>query len=207
MKLAIPFLSALAIATSQVVAQAQSSAPGGPYGPTDSSHGGLLPDKYTNPYSGPSTGPGTNSQNASAAAPTGTPDQSNTYEGDDTLYRGRTGESLGQEGLREEGPLHFKRHPKEKIQEVNSLKSLQSSAPDRKFEGSLLHSSVTSIADIAAKSGDNGEAEADRFQRKQLTFKRGQDDQPQKTQGESSPSPTPSATASPQKKDSSRVNP
>jgi hypothetical protein len=160
--------------------------------------------RYMNPMPAPNSpnagGPNANSSAATASA---TPD--NTAEEDDTLYRGKTSETLGQPGLRDEGPLHFKRHAKEKVQEVDSAKKLQRSAPDPRFEGSLLHSSVTSINDVAPKPEEdrNADNEGDpRFESKRLTFKRGQDEHSAKRQAESSPSPTPSATASPQKKDS-----
>lgn len=150
------------------------------------------------------TGIGTNSKNAAgAAAATATPEEGKPDESDDTLYRGRTSESENPM-LRDEGRLHFKSRPKEKIQEVDSLKNLQSGKTDPKFQGSLLHSSVTSIDDIADKTTAAQKVVDDvdeRFKSKQLTFAPEKDEQPRKVQADSTPSPTPSATASPQKKD------
>jgi hypothetical protein len=87
------------------------------------------------PVSGPSPGgiaqPGAYSgaTGSPGARPTAAPSENNTYEGDDTLYRGKTTETENPM-LRDEGPLHFKTRPKEKIQEVDSLKNLQSSGSD-----------------------------------------------------------------------------
>jgi|SRR5437016_5930676 len=155
------------------------------------------------------TGIGTNSQSASGAAPAATPDESKTYEDDESLYRGRTSES-GAPMLWDEGRLHFKTRPKEKIQEVDSLKNLQHSNSDPKFQDSLLHSSVTSIEDVGEKTTAAHNAASDkdqRFKPKRLTFTPEKGEQPQKAEAASTPSPTPSATASPQKKDSSQTNP
>jgi hypothetical protein len=121
----------------------------------------------------PGTNTGTGSTGASSAA---TPNENNTDESDDALYRGKTGESENPM-LRDEGALHFKTHPKEKIQEVESLKNLQSSKPDPKFQGSLLNSEVSTPAKT---------------------------DEPKKAQSDSSPSPTPSPTASPAAKNSGK---
>jgi hypothetical protein len=156
------------------------------------------------------TGLGTNSKNANAVAPSATPDEGKTYEDDDALYRGKTGESGEAAMLRDEGRLHFKTHGKEKIQQVDSVKNLQSSGSDPKFQGSLLHSSVASIEDVGEKTTRAQDAASDvdqRFKPKQLTFTPEKDEQPHKAGSDSTPSPTPSATASPQKKDSSKTNP
>ena len=156
-------------------------------------------------YSSTTTGLGTNSNNSSGAAPSATPGEGKTDENDDTLYRGKTTESEVPM-LRDEGRLHFKTRPKEKVQEVDSLKNLQSSGSDTKFQGSLLHSSVTSVEDVSGKTearkGAADEVNA-RFKSKQLTFTPEKSEQPQKAESESTPSPTPSATASARAKDSS----
>jgi hypothetical protein len=107
--------------------------------------------------------------------------------------------------LRDEGPLHFKTRPKEKVQEVDSLKKLQSSGSDPKFQGNLLYSGVTSIENVTAKANEARDAadEGDpRFKTKRLTFTPDKNDEPKKAQSDSSPSPTPSPTASPTAKDS-----
>jgi hypothetical protein len=170
-------------------------------GPAASSHAvGLASDKYTTN----NTGIGTNSQNANGVTPKGTPDESATDEDDDMLYRGKTSDSEVPM-LRDDGALHFKTRPKEKAQEVDSTKKLQSKATDKKFQGSLLHSSVTSIEDITAKDEaaatdrDDADNVDPRFKPKQLTFTPEKDDKPKKSESSSSPTPTPSATASPQK--------
>jgi hypothetical protein len=146
-----------------------------------------------------STGIGTTSANASGAAPAGTPDESKTDENDDTLYRGKTTETQNPM-LRDEGRLHFKTHPKEKVQEVDSLKNLQSSGSDPKFQGSLLNSGVTAIEEVGEKANETRAAAGEgdpRFKTKRLTFTPDKNDEPKKAQSDSSPSPTPSPTTSP----------
>src|SRR5438552_19048039 len=134
--LALAAIVVLAIGISSDVFADPGSVSGGAGGPT------------TQPIvSGLPSGVGT----TSGAAPGATPNENNTAASDDALYHGRTNEN-GNPMLRDEGPLHFKTHPKEKIQEVDSLKNLQSKSSDTKFQGSLLHSSVTSIDDIGAKA-------------------------------------------------------
>jgi hypothetical protein len=162
------------------------------------------------PVSGPSPGgialPGAYSgaTGSPGARPTAAPSENNTYEDDDTLYRGKTSETENPM-LREEGPLHFKTRPKEKVQEVDSLKKLQSSGSDPKFQGNLLYSGVTSIENVTAKANEarNAADEGDpRFKTKRLTFTPDKNGEPKKAQSDSSPSPTPSPTASPTAKDS-----
>jgi|ERR1700737_2609685 hypothetical protein len=153
-----------------------------------------------------STGIGTTSATAKANAPTpeSTPDESKTDESDDTLYRGKTTESENPM-IRDEGTLHFKTRPKEKIQEVDSLKNLQSSGSDPKFQGNLLYSGVTSIENVTAKANEARDAadEGDpRFKTKRLAFTPGKSDDSKKAESDSTPSPTPSPTASPTAKDS-----
>jgi hypothetical protein len=169
-------------------------------------HAVPLPGQADPAYTSTTTGIGTTSKSASGAAPSSTPDERNV-DGDDSLYRGRTSESENPM-LRDEGPIHFKPQAKEKIQQVDSLKSLQSQATDHTFDGNLLHSSVTSIQDVIPKADEEKQAVSQansRFQSKQLTFTRDSSEQAKKSESESTPSPTPSATASRQNRD--RTNP
>ena len=108
--------------------------------------------------------------------------------------------------MRDEGPLHFKTRPKEKVQEVDSLKKLPSSGTDPKFQGSLLHSSLSSIESLGEKANEADAAdEVDpRFKTKRLTFTPVQSGEPKKAKADPTPSPTPSPTASPTAKDSSK---
>jgi len=150
------------------------------------------------------TGIGTTSATASSPAPAGTPDESKTDENDDTLYRGKTSETEVPM-LRDEGPLHFKTHPKEKVQEVDSLKSLHSGSTDPKFQGSLLNSDINAIEKISEKANETRDAadEGDpRFKTKRLTFTPDKNNESKKAQSDSSPSPTPSPTTSPAAKNS-----
>jgi len=188
--LAVAAIVAFAIGISSDVFADPGSVGGGAGGPTTQPPVSGLP-------SGVGTSPG--------AAPGATPNENNTDANDDTLYRGRTNET-GNPMLRDEGPLHFKTHPNEKIQEVDSLKNLQSKSSDTKFQGSLLHSSVTSIDDIAAKATENRDEANNvdsRFKPRQLTLTPQKNDKPIKAKSDSSPSPTPSPTASPAKNSSS----
>src|SRR2546423_1245714 len=159
-----------------------------PTSPSDRSTSGVTPpDTYSS---------GTGSNGASSAA---TPDESNTEESDDTLYRGKTTETSNPM-VRDEGPLHFKTRPKEKIQEVDSPKNLPSSASDRKFQGSLLNSAVTDIENVSGKSNEAGDAAGEgdpRFKTKRLVFTADKNDESKQAQSDSTPSPTPSPTASP----------
>src|SRR5437899_2844402 len=153
------------------------------------------------------TGIGTTGTTASKAAPAAnaTPNQEeNTDANDDTLYRGSTKESENPM-LRDEGRLHFKTRPKEKIQEVDSLKNLQSSGSDPKFQGSLLNSDINAIEKISEKANETRDAadEGDpRFKTKRLTFTPDKNDESKKAQSDSSPSATPSPTTSPAAKSS-----
>src|ERR1700731_4428546 len=141
------------------------------------------------PVSGPSPGgiaqPGAYSgaTGSPAARPTAAPSENNTYEGDDTLYRGKTTETENPM-MRDEGPLHFKTRPKEKVQEVDSLKKLPSSGTDPKFQGSLLHSGLSSIESLGEKANEADAAdEVDpRFTTKRLTFKPVQSSEPKKAE-------------------------
>jgi len=109
--------------------------------------------------------------------------------------------------MRDEGPLHFKKRPKEKIQEVDSLKKLQTSGSDPKFQSNLLDSGVSSIEKLGAKGNETRDAEDEedpRFKTKRLVFTPDKADQPKQAQSDSSPSPTPSPTPSPAAKNSSK---
>jgi hypothetical protein len=136
--------------------------------------------------------------------PEGTPNEKNTDESDDTLYRGKTSETENPM-MRDEGPLHFKSRAKEKVHEVDSLKKLPSSGSDPKFQSNLLFSGVSSIEKLGAKGNETRDAEDEgdpRFKTKRLVFTPDKDDQPKQAQSASSPSPTPSPTTSPAAKSS-----
>jgi hypothetical protein len=191
MKLPIAFsIVALAIGM-RSDAFAQSTAPN--RGPSPS---GITP---------PATGAYSSETGSTSPSSSATPSESNTDESDDTLYRGKTSETENPM-MRDEGPLHFKTRPKEKIQEVDSLKKLPSSGTDSKFQGSLLHSGISSIESLGEKANEADAAdEVDpRFTTKRLTFTPVQSDEPKKAEADSTPSPTPSPTASPTAKDSSK---
>ena len=137
-------------------------------------------------------------QNAANANATPKPGDSIT-EGDDTLYRGKTSD-MSTTMIRDEGALHFKPRAKEKIHQVDSLKDLQTSGSDVKFQGSLLHNSVTSIDDVGAKPIEGGrtqEQSAPRNRRHEVFAVPDDSAKTGQTRAESSPSPSPSATASP----------
>lgn len=175
-----------------------------------------LPDVSQPGYTSQTTGLGTTSKNASGgAAPSATPnEEANTDESDNTLYHGKTTD-MDNVLLRDDGMLHFKSRPKEKTQNVDSLKSLQSSGTDRKFQGELAISGVSSIDKVAAKStqqrevqSDNGavqnEPQADsQLVLRHMTFPAPANEKTEKTQTKPSPSPTPSPSASPAAKHSS----
>jgi hypothetical protein len=153
----------------------------------------------------PATGAYSSETGSASPSSSATPSESNTDESDDTLYRGKTSETENPM-MRDEGPLHFKTRPKEKIQEVDSLKKLPSSGTDPKFQGSLLHSGLSSIESLGEKANEADAAdEVDpRFKTKRLTFTPVQSDEPKKAKADSTPSPTPSPTASPTAKEASR---
>ena len=149
------------------------------------------------------------------AQPQGTPNESKTDETDDTLYRGKTSESENPM-MRDEGRLHFKTRPKEKVQEVESLKKLQTSGSDPKFQSNLLFSGVSSIEGIGAKNKGSDDAtdateaadEGDpRFKAKRLVFTPENKDESKPTQSASSPSPTASPTPSPTANNSGGTKP
>jgi hypothetical protein len=151
------------------------------------------------------TGPVTTGASASA-----TPDpEANTAEHDDSLYRGKTSDSENPM-LRDEGALHFKSHPKERIKEVDSVKNLQSSGTDPKFQGSFISAGTSSIDSVAAKGYEPPEArvakeevaQGDGHYRRHMTFAAPEEEKPSKSGADSSPSPTPSSSASAAKKKS-----
>lgn len=140
-----------------------------------------------------------NNQNATGANATPKPGDSSTE--DDTLYRGKTSD-MQTTLMRDEGALHFKPRAKEKIHEVDTLKDLQSSGSDPKFQGSLLHNSVTSIEDVGAKpiEGPKVPDSGGRPTRRHQVFPVPNDSpktESDQAKAESSPSPSPSASASP----------
>jgi hypothetical protein len=213
MKLPIAFsVAALVIGTISTAFAGPAPASGGtggvttqPVGSNPSTTGSSTgeispPGTYTN-------GPGPSSETGSTGVSTAaTPNEGNTDENDDTLYRGKTSESENPM-MRDEGRLHFKKRPKEKIQEVDSLKKLQTSGSDPKFQGNLLFSGVSSIEKVGAKPKDTDDAEDEvdsRFKTKRLVFIPDKADQPKHAQSDSSPSPTPSPSASPAAKNSSK---
>src|SRR6266567_7935228 len=182
-----------------------SGAPGGvTTQPVISSPTSSTSDHSTSGITPPGTGAYSSGTGSSSATSAATPNESNTDESDDTLYRGKTSETENPM-MRDEGPLHFKTRPKEKIQEVDSLKNLPSSGTDPKFQGSLLNSDVSAIEKISEKANEDRE-ETDqgdpRFKTKQLTFTPDKNDESKKAQSDSSPSPTPSPTTSPTAKSS-----
>ena len=140
-----------------------------------------------------------NNQNATSANATPKPGDSSTE--DDTLYRGKTSD-MQTTLMRDEGALHFKPRAKEKIHEVDTLKDLQSSGSDPKFQGSLLHNSVTSIEDVGAKpiEGPKVPDSGARPTRRHQVFPVPNDStktESDQAKADSSPSPSPSASASP----------
>lgn len=155
----------------------------------------------------PNTGAYASEPGSSSATSAATPNESKTDENDDTLYRGKTSETENPM-MRDEGPLHFKTRPKEKIQEVDSLKKLPSSGTDPKFQGSLLHSAVSDIETVSGKSNETDDAadeEDPRFKTKRLVFTaEKKHDESKQAQADSTPSATPSPTASPAAKNSSK---
>src|SRR5205814_7468112 len=136
-----------------------SGAPGGvTTQPVISSPTSSTSDHSTSGITPPGTGAYSSGTGSSSATSAATPNESNTDENDDTLYRGKTTET-GNPMARDEGPLHFKTRPKEKIQEVDSLKDLPSSGSDPKFQGSLLNSAVTEIEEVDEKANETRDAE------------------------------------------------
>jgi hypothetical protein len=168
----------------------------------DSNHATSLPAPSS--YSTTTTGIGTTSRNASGAA---SPEPSNSdVEDDDTLYRTKTQDSLASGAMsRDEGQLTRKPRRTEKILKVESTKQLPTSGTDPKFQGSLLHSSLTSIDDVGAKASQKGEGQEQGGPSsglKHKVFLTEDSDESKKKESahakaDSSPSPTPSPSVSP----------
>jgi len=130
---------------------------------------------------------------------------------DDTLTRMSTKETLAAGSMgRDEGQLTRKTRRRESVSEVESTKQLKTSGTDPKFQGSLLHSSVTSIEDLGVKGSDDAQNKADqepvsedeaRFKARRLVFSQETADASKQkktqshTKAETSPTPSPSATA------------
>lgn len=149
------------------------------------------------------TGIGTTSKNAGAGQPSdNTP---SNVDGDDSVVRLNTQQSLAAGAMsRDEGQLTAKRRAKEKVAEVDSIKKLKTSGTDPKFQGSLLHSSVTSIDDVGAKASQDGEGQVQSGEAplRHKVFITESSDEPKKNEtaqakADSSPSPTPSPSVSP----------
>jgi hypothetical protein len=135
---------------------------------------------------------------------------------DDTLTRMSTKETLAAGSMgRDEGQLTRKTRRRERVSEVESVKQLETSGTDPKFQGSLLHSSVTSIEDLGVKGSDDAQNKADqepvtedeaRFKARRLVFSQETADASKEkktkshTKAETSPTPSPSATAATSKR-------
>jgi hypothetical protein len=165
----------------------------------DPNHAVSLPTGGT--YS--NTGIGTTSKNAGAGQPSdNTP---SNVDGDDSVVRLNTQQSLAAGAMsRDEGQLTAKRRAKEKVAEVDSIKKLKTSGTDPKFQGSLLHSSVTSIDDVGAKASQDGEGQVQSGEAplRHRVFITESSDEPKKNEtaqakADSSPTPTPSPSVSP----------
>jgi hypothetical protein len=146
-----------------------------------------------------------NNSNNNNSGYTGTDD-----EDDPTLYRTKTKDGLAVGSMsRDDGQLTAKPHRREKISVVDSTKKLPTSGTDPKFQGSLLHSSVTSIDDISAKpdeasDADQQDAQQDevdpRFTKRRLVFKPqttaadSRKKESERAKADSSPSPTATPT-------------
>lgn len=173
-----------------------------------------------NPYNtGPGTSsttdpfaaaPGTGTSGRSDAQKPSTSDASNSGNDtdDDSLTRLKTNNSLGAGSMsRDEGQLTAKQRRREKVLQVESTDKLPTSGTDPKFQGSLLHSSVTSIQDVGDKANAETEIQDQsdpRFKAKRLVFSPSTEDESKtkkkeapRTKADTSPSPSPSASASP----------
>jgi hypothetical protein len=182
-------------------AQTQSSGNFNPY-----TQGGAANPSGTDSFSG---APGVGASGRSGAQKPSTSDASDTGNDtdDDSLTRLKTSNSVGAGAMsRDEGELTAKQRRREKVLHVESTAKLPTSGTDPKFQGSLLHSSVTSINDVGDKANAEPEVleEGDpRFKAKRLVFSPATEDESKTKKKESpgkkadtSPSPSPSATAS-----------
>lgn len=170
-----------------------------------------------------SAGPGSTSAGANSSGSSSTSNKSNdnpTYTGTDdeddpTLYRTKTQDGLAAGSMsRDEGQLTAKPRRREKISVVDSTTKLPTTGTDPKFQGSLLHSSVTSIDDISAKTDEAGQAEQQdaqqaeqpddgdsRFMKRRLVFKpqttTADSEKKESSRPKADSSPSPTATPSP----------
>jgi hypothetical protein len=167
--------------------------------------------------SNPAANASGSSNSGSGSASNDNPGYTGTDQEDDpTLYRTKTKDGLAVGAMsRDEGQLTAKPRRREKISVVDSTKKLPTSGTDPKFQGSLLHSSVTSIDDVADKTNeaaaDNDQQDAQqddvdpRFTKPHLVFRpqTTTDDSKKKerarAQADSSPTatPTPASPSSP----------
>ena len=171
-------------------------------------------NSYANPNGASSDpfggAPGTRTTGRSGTQKPATSDTSaagdNGDTDDETVYRMKTKDSLGTGQMtRDEGQLTAKPRRREKVVKVDSTNKLPTSGTDPKFQGSLLHSSVTSIDDVSqkTKADDKVKDEGDpRFKTRRLVLTPTTDDEGKKnessgTKADSSPSPSPSPAASP----------
>ena len=151
------------------------------------------------------------------------PSSGTTDPDDPSLERLKSSDSLGQGTMsRDDGQLTAKVRRREKVSRVESTKQLPTSGIDSKFQGSLLHSSVSSITDVGEKAASHATAteaesspaaedESDpRFKARRLVFTPMTKDESKthvdrndssreespRTKEDSSPSPSPSPSAS-----------
>lgn len=202
-------LSIGVVSTASADPQPASTPPPGYNQPSSASTGGSALNNLPAPTNNSSANRGDSTASPTPGSSTGSDGQNPTYNGsdveeDDTLYRGKTSESENPM-LREEGALHFKPRAKEKIQEVDSTLKLPTSGTDPKFQGSLLHSSVTSIEDVSEKATEGGKPKAETnpsSKRRHMVFPAPDSDKSKekdstRADADSSPSPSPSPSASP----------
>jgi hypothetical protein len=153
--------------------------------------------------------PGMGTSGRSGAQKPSTSDASDTGNDtdDDSVTRLKTKDSLAAGAMsRDEGQLTAKQRRREKVLKVESTNKLPTSGTDPKFQGSLLHSSVTSIQDVGEKANAETEVldESDpRFKAKRLVFSANTEAESKtkkkespRTKADTSPSPSPSPTAS-----------
>jgi hypothetical protein len=154
--------------------------------------------------------------NSNPKGQSGTSNNATTDEDDPSLQRLSSKDTLGPAMLRDDGQLTAKMRRREKISKVESTKQLPTTGIDPKFQGSLLHSSVSSIEDVGEKAPvhTNANASTDvaadtgpkfendpRFGGKRFVFTPATADESKKkeaprSQTDSSPSPSPSPSAS-----------
>jgi hypothetical protein len=183
-----------------------------------SSAGLVMPGTYSSGTSGATTnGSGAGASGSANSGSSSSSSSSNnnnpTYTGTDdeddpSLYRTKTQDSLGVGAMsRDEGQLTAKPRRREKVTVVDSTKKLPTSGTDPKFQGSLLHSSVTSIDDVSLKPDQAPDDQQDgqqdevgsRFQTRRLVFKpqTTADDSKNKDKPRAAADSSPSPTATP----------